>query len=217
VTARAVQTLDEKHKREYVEQIMTVLKRDTQYHTYSDYLTWSRTSGDELIDGVAYVREPSPLPSHQLIAGELYGQIRDAIRGTKWGAFIAPLDIRLPKSTEPDEHVDTVVQPDVFIMRGRKKIDARGVRGAPEWLAEVLSPSTARYDEKVKIPVYERAGVPEVWLINFKARTVAIYCLSDGQYGPPTLLRLQGKTRLTAVPGVTINWDSVVASVRRYE
>ena len=195
---------------------MTVLKRDTQYHTYSDYLTWSRTSGDELIDGVAYVREPSPLPSHQLIASELLVQIRDAIKGTKWSVWIAPLDIRLPKSTELDADVDTVVQPDVFIMRGRKKIDALGVRGAPEWLAEVLSPSTARYDEKVKIPVYERAGVPGVWLINFKARTVAIYRLSGGQYGPPTLLSIRGKTRLTAVPGVTINWDSLVANVSRY-
>ena len=195
---------------------MTVLKRDTQYHTYSDYLTWSRTSGDELIDGVAYVREPSPLPSHQLIASELLVQIRDAIKGTKWSVWIAPLDIRLPKFTELDADVDTVVQPDVFIMRGRKKIDALGVRGAPEWLAEVLSPSTARYDEKVKIPVYERAGVPEAWLINFKARTVAIYRLSGGQYGPPTLLSIRGKTRLTAVPGVTINWDWLVANVSRY-
>jgi Uma2 family endonuclease len=196
---------------------MTVLKRDTQYHTYSDYFTWSRTSGDELIDGVAYVREPSPLPSHQLIASELLVQIRDAIKGTKWSVWIAPLDIRLPKSTELDADVDTVVQPDVFIMRGRKKIDALGVRGAPEWLAEVLSPSTARYDEKVKIQAYERAGVPEVWLINYKARTVAIYRLSGGRYGPPTLLSIRGKTRPTAVPGVTINWDSLVANVSRHE
>ena len=144
------------------------------------------------------------------------GKYETPSEGPKWCVLIAPLDIRLPKSTEIDADVDTVVQPDVFIMRGRKKIDALGVRGAPEWLAEVLSPSTARYDEKVKIPVYERAGVPEVWLINFKARTVAIYRLSGGQYGPPTLLSIRGKTRLTAVPGVTINWDSLVANVIRW-
>ena len=45
---------------------MTILKRDTQYHTYADYLTWSRTYGDEVIDGTAYVREPpSPLRSRE--------------------------------------------------------------------------------------------------------------------------------------------------------
>ena len=196
---------------------MTVNKRDTHYHTYGDYLVWSRTYGDELIDGVAYVKEPSPLLSHQTIAGKLYRQIEDALEGTRWRVFIAPVDVRLPKSAELDEHVDTVVQPDVLIMRGRKKLDARGVRGAPDWLAEVLSSGTSRYDQKVKIPVYERAGVPEVWLINFKARTVAIYRLSDGRYGPPTLLKLQGTTQLTAVPGVTIHWDPIVASVLYFD
>ena len=51
---------------------MTVLKRDTHYHTYGDYLTWSRTYGDELIDGTAYVREPpSPSWSHQEMVVEL--------------------------------------------------------------------------------------------------------------------------------------------------
>jgi hypothetical protein len=45
---------------------MTVLKRDTHYHTYADYLTWSGSYGDELIDGTAYVREaPAPSYSHQ--------------------------------------------------------------------------------------------------------------------------------------------------------
>jgi hypothetical protein len=53
---------------------MTVLKRDTDYHTYSDYLTWSRDFGYELVDGTAYVREPpSASQSHQQIVVELCG------------------------------------------------------------------------------------------------------------------------------------------------
>ncbi len=194
---------------------MTVTKRDSQRHTYGDYLIWSRTYGDELLDGTAYVREPpSPSWSHQGVAGELYYQIRTAVKGTRWRVCIAPLDIRLPKSNEPDEEVDTVVQPDVFITGDAKKIDSRGLRGAPDWLAEVLSPSTAHHDRRRKIPVYERAGVPEVWLIDFKHRTTAIYRLSAGRYGPPTIVPLQGKTELTAVPGVAIDWDPLVAQVQ---
>lgn len=47
---------------------MTVFRRDTHHHTYADYLTWSRTYGDELIGGTAYVREPpSPSASHQMV------------------------------------------------------------------------------------------------------------------------------------------------------
>ena len=115
--------------------------------------------------------------------------------------------------TERDEDVDTVVQPDVFITKGARKLDSRGVRGAPHWLAEVLSPGTARYDQKLKIPVYERAGVREVWLINFNNRTVAIYRLSKGRYGRPTILELKGKTQLAAVPGVTVRWAAIVAKL----
>jgi Uma2 family endonuclease len=195
---------------------MTLPKRDSDYHTYGDYLIWSRSSGDELIDGAAYVKEPpAPSLSHQVIAAEMYHQIRTALEGTAWRVLIAPLDVRLPKSSERDEDVDTVVQPDVLITRGLQKLDSRGMRGAPDWLAEVLSPGTSRYDRTVKIPVYERAGVREVWLINFGDRTVAIYRLSKGRYGPPTVLELKGQTRLTAVPEVVIRWDRIVASIPR--
>ena len=193
---------------------MTLPRRDAQYHTYGDYLIWSRTSGDELIDGTAYVKEPpSPTLPHQMIAGEIYRQACNALEGTIWRVFVAPLDVRLPKSGERDEDVDTVVQPDVFITCDHQKLDYRGMRGAPDWLAEVLSPSTARYDRTVKIAAYERAGVSEVWLINPSDRTVTIYRLEEGHYGRPTVLQLNGKTQLVAVPAVSINWDSIITKI----
>jgi len=193
---------------------MRLLKRDTLYHTYADYLTWSGTYGDELINGTAYVREPpSPSPSHQWIAGELYRQIANALKGKPCRVCMAPFDIRLPKSTEEDDQVDTVVQPDVFIACDLQKFDARGMRGAPDWIAEVLSPGTARHDKIVKVPVYERAGVREVWLIDPIHRTLSLYRLEAGHYGRATLLGLKGQTPLTAVSGVTIDWDQVLAEI----
>ena len=193
---------------------MPVLKRDTHYHTYADYLTWSRTYGDELINGTAYVREPpSPSWSHQGIVGELYLQIATALKGKPFRVRVAPLDVRLPKSTEEDDQVDTVVQPDVLIVSDPKKVDARGVRGAPDWVAEVLSPSTARHDQTVKLAAYERAGVREVWLVDPIDRTLTIYQLEAGYYGPATVLELKGQTSLTAVPGVTVDWVLVLAEM----
>jgi Uma2 family endonuclease len=193
---------------------MRLRKRDTHYHTYADYLTWSATCGDELINGAAYVREPpAPSWSHQGIAFELGHQIATALEGKPWRVRMAPLDIRLPKSTEADDQVDTVVQPDVFIVCNLQKIDERGVRGAPDWIAEVLSPGTTRHDRLVKLPVYERAGVREVWLIDPIKRTLTLYRLEAGRYGRATLLELKGQTALTAVPGVTIDWDKVLARI----
>ena len=193
---------------------MTVLKRDTRYHTYGDYLTWSGTYGDELIDGTAYVREP-PAPSylHQGMVGELYRQAGNALEDKPSRVFMAPFDVRLPKSTEPDDEVDTVVQPDVLIVSDLEKFDARGMRGAPDWVAEVLSPSTARHDRTRKLSAYERAGVREVWLIDPIRRTLTIYQLEAGSYGSATRLELEGQTQITAVPDVTIDWARVLAKL----
>lgn len=193
---------------------MTVLKRDTNYHTYAGYLTWSRDYGDELIDGAAYVREPpAPSPSHQTIVGEIYLQAAIALKDTPCRVYVAPFDVRLPKSAERDDQVDTVVQPDVLIVSDPRKIDARGMRGAPDWIAEVLSPGTASYDRLIKLPAYERAGVREVWLIDPIDRTLNIYQLEAGHYGPATVLELKGQTPLTAVPGVTIDWEQALAKI----
>ena len=193
---------------------VTLTQRDTQPHTYGDYLTWSDDRRQELIDGIAYIREP-PAPSrpHQELAGGLYYQVRGALEGKSCHVYIAPFDVRLPKSDEADEKIDTVVQPDVLIVCDRHKLDQRGMRGAPDWLAEVLSSSTASHDQIIKVPVYERAGVPEVWLIHPTDRTLAIYRLEDGRYGRPTILELKGQTPLTAVPGVSIDWDRLVSQL----
>jgi Uma2 family endonuclease len=193
---------------------MRILKRDTQYHTYADYLTWSATYGDELIDGTAYVREPpSPSVAHQMVVVELCRQAANALKGKPWRLCVAPLDVRLPKSTEADDQIDTVVQPDVFIVCDLQKLDARGVRGAPDWLAEVLSPGTARHDQTLKLSVYERAGVREAWFVDPVKRTLTVHRLEAGHYGPATRQELKGQTPLTAVPGVTIDWDQVLAEM----
>jgi len=193
---------------------MPVFQRDTHQHTYADYLTWSGTYGDELVNGTAYVREPpSPSVAHQEIVGELHRQVGNALKGKLSRVYVAPLDVRLPRSNEPDDLVDTVVQPDVMIVCDLQKVDSRGLRGAPDWLAEVLSRSTASHDQFVKLPVYERAGVREVWLIHPTERTVAVYRLEAGRYGSPTVLELKGQTALAAVPGVTIDWDEVLAKL----
>ena len=188
-------------------------QRDMQHHTYADYLDWSATSGNELIDGVAYVGEP-PAPSrlHQEVIVELCRQVATSLLDTSLRAYIAPFDVRLPKSgAVEDDQIDTVVQPDILIAGDLQKLDDRGMRGAPDWIAEVLSPSTANYDRTAKLRAYERAGVPEVWLIDVADRTVAIHRMAAGHYARAVLLQLRGQTAIIAVPGVSIDWDRLLA------
>jgi Uma2 family endonuclease len=180
-------------------------------HTYGDYLQWSRPYGDELIDGNHYVREPSPTRTHQNVAYRLYLEIAYALERTSFGVYGAPLDVRLPKAAEDDDEIDTVVQPDVFIVCDPKKVDERGCRGGPDWVAEVLSPSTERHDKVVKVPVYERAGVRELWLVDPYKLVVNIYLLQNGRYGSPISVAMIGRTQLVAVPGITVNWDRLLS------
>ena len=90
---------------------MALLKRDSHHYTYADYLRWSGTYGEELIDGTAYVREPpAPSPSHQGIVVGLCRQVDTALKDKPYRVYVAPFDVRLPKSAEQDDEVDTVVQ-----------------------------------------------------------------------------------------------------------
>jgi Uma2 family endonuclease len=193
---------------------MALLKRDSHHYTYADYLRWSGTHGEELIDGTAYVREPpAPSPSHQGIVVGLCHQVSTALKDKPYRVYVAPFDVRLPKFAEEDDQVDTVVQPDVLIVCDLQKIDARGMRGAPDWVAEILSPYTAGHDQGVKLTAYERAGVREVWLVHPIDRTLAIYRLEAGRYGRPSILELEGKIQIAAVPGITIDWDEVLVKI----
>jgi|SRR6185437_15895416 Uma2 family endonuclease len=187
-------------------------QRDVQHHTYADYLIWSAENGNEVIDGIAYVRDPpSPSRFHQELVLELGRQISNSLAGKPAHVYIAPLDVRLPKHGSADDQIDTVVQPDVFIVRDPQKLDERGVSGAPDWIAEVLSPSTTRYDRTTKLRAYERAGVPEVWLIDPADRTVTIHRIEGGRYAQPAVLELKGRTAIAAVPGVSIDWDRLLS------
>lgn len=189
---------------------MALAQRDEQHHTYADYLGWPEDIRYELIDGVAWMMAPAPDLAHQEIAGEIFFQLRRKLEGHPCRAFIAPVDVRLPRAAEADEDVDTVVQPDVLVVCDPDKLDRRGVRGAPDFVVEVLSPATAAHDHVRKRRIYERAGVREYWLVHPADRMVTIYRLAGAEYGKPEVCVLAGETPVGVLPGAAIAWDALV-------
>jgi Uma2 family endonuclease len=190
---------------------MSLALKDTLSHCYGDYLTWSDDQRYELIDGMAYLMAPAPDVAHQDVAGEIYFQIRQALQGKPCRAFIAPIDVRLPKYAEADDQIDTVVQPDVLVVCDSGKIDRRGIRGAPDWIVEVLSPATAGHDQIKKRRLYERSGVREYWLVHPVDRVLTVYRLQDNEYGKPEIYELKGETAVGILPEIVIQWDELAA------
>lgn len=185
--------------------------------TYADYMTWPSDVRYELIDGVAYLMAPAPTRDHQEFVGELYFQLRKALEGSgsPCRAYIAPLDVRLPKADELDEEIETVVQPDVMVVCDANKLDRRGILGAPDLVLEVLSPSSATHDHLLKRHIYERARVREYWLVHPYDRMVTIYQLEKGEFGKPQMRDLTTATPVGILPGVSIVWEPLLARLPR--
>lgn len=190
---------------------MALALRDHDRHTYADYLGWPGDVRYELIDGIAYLMLLAPDLAHQDVAGEIFAQLHTALAGKPCRAFIAPVDVRFPKGDEADDSIDTVLQPDVLVVCDPAKLDRRGVRGAPDLVVEVLSPSTAGHDHVAKRRVYERAGVREYWLVHPVDRVITVYRLAGSEFGKPDVQELQGSTPVGVLPGVGIAWDALAA------
>jgi Uma2 family endonuclease len=188
---------------------LALTQRDNQHHTYADYCAWPDDVRYELIDGIAYALVPTPTRIHQKILGEIARQIADALEGTPCEVYIAPFDVRLPRADEADELVDTVVQPDLSIICDPAKLDDKGCRGAPDWIVEVLSPTTATHDHVRKRLTYERAGVREFWLLHPVDRMLTVYRLVEGRYGFPEIYETLGSLAAQCVPAVVVEWEGI--------
>jgi Uma2 family endonuclease len=189
---------------------MGLALRDQQRHTYREYCTWPEDVRYELIDGQAYAMSPGPSRRHQETIVEVLRQLADALEGTGCRVYVAPFDVRLPRGSEKDDDIDTVVQPDLMVVCDRAKLDDRGCRGAPDWVIEVLSPSSAGHDQILKRAVYERHGVREYWLIHPVDQVVTVYRLVDGAYGKPDIYELKDTLACGILPEVVIDWARVL-------
>ena len=124
----------------------------------------------EAIGGVLYV-SPAPTLRHQWISGNLEEVLRRLLMNSGLGyVFHAPVGVEFPITDEG-------VQPDIiFVSKSRAdRMVKEGIRGAPDLVIEILSPSTAQRDRTIKRDLYERQGVPAYWLVDPETETVEVW------------------------------------------
>ena len=155
--------------------------------TYADYQAWYDDQRWELIDGEAFCMSPGSNRLHQKWLGELHHQIANYLEARPCEVYLAPFDVRLQDLPDAsDEDTITVVQPDIMVVCDRDKLDDRSIKGTPDLVVEIISPSTAKRDITVKHQLYQRHGVKEYWLLYPNDRTLLVYKLSEeGRYAQP--------------------------------
>jgi len=154
-------------------------------YTYADYLTWQFDDVVELIRGKIFKMSPAPSRLHQETSSNLHLIIGSYLRQKSCKLYHAPFDVRLPlpPNQQSSNNIDTVVQPDICVVCDLDKLDDQGCNGAPDWVIEILSPSTSKKDLTEKYDIYQNAGVREYWIVHPNDQTVIPYRLdANGQY-----------------------------------
>ena len=130
----------------------------------------------EVIDGDHYMN-PAPTTDHQRFSRRIQFQLYDQIEETERGeVFNAPTDLQL---TDHD-----IVQPDLIIVMSERRsiITPTKVKGTPNLIVEILSPSTKKNDCVLKKELYERVGVPEYWIVDPDENMVDQFVLREGKF-----------------------------------
>ncbi|MBZ4423204.1 Uma2 family endonuclease [Myxococcus sp. RHSTA-1-4] len=147
--------------------------------TYEDLLALPEHMVGQIIDGelIAMPRPASPhAMAHSVLFGELYSGVQRGRSGPGGWWFM----------TEPELHFGKdVLVPDLAGWRRERMPevpDAPYFTLAPDWVCEVLSPSTEALDRNRKRAIYAREGVGHVWLVDPAERTLEVFQLRDGRW-----------------------------------
>lgn len=141
-------------------------------HIYTSEDYWNLPEGQraELIDGHFYDMAP-PSRIHQKLIMELSATIRQHIKDNSGSCEVypAPFAVNL--------HADdkTYVEPDISVICDKNKLTDRGCNGAPDFIIQVVSPSSRKMDYSTKNALYSDAGVREYWIVDPSKERTTVY------------------------------------------
>jgi Uma2 family endonuclease len=178
--------------------------------TYADLAEVPEGKVAELIDGQLYVF-PRPAPRHLNTAGLLTGKLSGPFQegeGGPGGWWIIPEpEVHFLEPAEPGGI--QVVDPDLAgwrVERIPELPETAYFSLPPDWVCEILSPSTEEHDRTKKMPLYAHNGVPCVWLVDPIKRTVEVYVFGEKRrWKKPTLHRDDARVRLVPFDAIELN------------
>ena len=164
------------------EAVATLKGKEKAEYTKEDFYNLGEDAHFELIDGILYDLA-TPTSIHQLLCTKIATELSKYIDSQSGECLVFGVSPNIEIDHDIEKHdkkMDkTVVIPDVVVLCDREKLKDGKIIGAPEFVVEVLSPSTAKYDKGIKFKKYMNAGVKEYWIIDPKRKSVCVYIFSN--------------------------------------
>ena len=154
----------------------------------------------ELIDGKLYYMA-TPTRTHQRVEGEMYLVAANYIRAHNGTCevYIPPFAVFLYGDDS------TYLEPDMIVVCDPSKMEERGCIGAPDWVVEIISPSSVKLDLGKKLFKYRDAGVREYWVIYPDKRIVMVYLFNrDEEKENITIYSFEDEIPCLVVEGLKI-------------
>lgn len=124
----------------------------------------------ELIDGQIYYMAP-PSRKHQDILSFLHLAIGNHIASNNGDCKVYPAPFAVFLFQDDSKYLE----PDISVICSRDKLNDHGCNGAPDWIIEIVSPSSRVMDYYTKLSLYREAGVREYWIVDPIKQTILVY------------------------------------------
>ena len=150
-------------------EIMDALKKEEAY-TIDDIYALPDGERAELIDGKIYYMAP-PDTKHQRLISDLHYQIKDFMKRNNGECEVFPA----PFAVFLKEDDVNYVEPDISVICNQDKITDQGCNGAPDWVIEIVSPSSKAMNYFTKLFQYRTSGVREYWIVDPMKQRVTVF------------------------------------------
>ena len=143
-------------------------------YTIDDIYALPEGERAELIDGQLYMMS-TPSRIHQKLVSEFTQIIVQYIKSHRGSYEVYPA----PFAVFIKEDDKSYVEPDVSVICDKNKLSDRGCEGSPDFIIEVVSPSSRRMDYYRKCTLYADAGVREYWIVDPEKQRTMVYRYED--------------------------------------
>jgi len=187
-----------------VKEAVATYKTHRKTYTYQDYLDLPEDRNRyEIIEGELIV-SPAPFTIHQDVSLNIVAEMLKFNEKKKIGKiYYAPTDVILSENT--------VVQPDIlFIAKENYRIiTEKNIKGVPDLIIEIVSPSTAYYDMISKKEIYENYGVKDFWIVDPKKQWVEIFLNIGNRFELNQRLKARGELTSNVLNGFQLKLEKI--------